>query len=75
MLVLVAVLLCGGGACGGAVVVLGFGRAVGLLFGGGAFGGAGNSRVRKWFGGSVAVHVVVPVVVFGVGLPLQGAGP
>ena len=46
VLVLVAVLLSGGGACGGVVVVLGFGRAVGLLFGGDAFGGAGSSRVR-----------------------------
>ena len=49
MLVLVAVLLSGGGACGGVVVVLGFGRAVGLLSGVRGGRGVMGSRVRmKW---------------------------
>ena len=49
VLVLVAVLLSGGGACGGVVVVLGFGRAVGLLSGVRGGRGVMGLRVRrKW---------------------------
>ena len=38
------------------VVVLGVGRAVVLLFGGGAFGGAGSSRVRYREGNGFVVR-------------------
>ena len=80
MLVLVAVLLSGGGACGGVVVVLGFGRAMGLLSS--ARGGRGvmGLRVRRkwpaqkipylWMAGAAKLRAVFCLHVGGGSCPL-----